>query len=94
MRVVALDTHDGYREGEEYDVPEHRARKLIRKGLVKAGPVPKNKMAPPSENKADPIKAVGTGHTLSSSPAARASQRTTLKLSDSGARRRRGESSP
>lgn len=70
MRVVALDTHDGHREGDVYDVPEHRALKLIAKGLVKAGPVPLNKMAQASENKENPLPAVGEVVTLSSLPAA------------------------
>lgn len=70
MRVVALDTHDGYREGDEYEVPEHRAAKLIRKGLVKAGPLPQNKMAPPLANKENPTPAVGADAIASFSPAA------------------------
>jgi hypothetical protein len=72
MRVIALDRHDKYYEGDQYEVPPHIAEKLIRKGLVKAGPVPLNKMAPPSENKQNPLPAVGVDRTSSALPAARA----------------------
>jgi hypothetical protein len=71
MRVIALDRHDKYHEGDQYEVPPHIAEKLIRKGLVKAGPVPQNKMAPPSENKENPMPAVGVDRTSSALPAAR-----------------------
>lgn len=84
MQVIALDTHDGHKEGDVYDVPEHRARKLIQKGLVKIGPIPKNKMAPPTDNKANPTPAVGVAPIASSLPAAQASPLTIAKPSAPG----------
>lgn len=85
MKVTALDTHDGHREGDMYEVADAVAVKLIRKGLVKAGPVPLNKMAPPSDNKSNPTSAAGKAHTSSSSPAAPAlAQATPIPLDDGG----------
>ena len=84
MKVIALDTHDGHREGDVYEVPEHHAAKLIAKGLVKAGPVPKNKMAPPSDNKENPTRAVGADRTSSLSPAAQALPMPTVIPLDAG----------
>lgn len=84
MRVIALDTHDNYQEGDEYEVSDRVAEQLIRKGLVKAGAVPKNKMAPPSENKADPSEAAGGEQSSSASRAAQASAPTTAKPSTVG----------
>jgi hypothetical protein len=89
MRVIALDTHDGHREGDEYDVPEHRALKLIRKGLVKLGPLPCNKMAEACDNKENPTPAVGAAPIASFSPAAPVSQPPTLNASGTGRRRGR-----
>lgn len=85
MRVTALDTHDGHREGETYEVADHVATKLIRKGLVKAGPVPLNKMAPASDNKQNPSRAVGADMTFAFSPAAPAlANATPIPLDDGG----------
>lgn len=70
MRVIALDTHDGFEEGDVYDIPEHVAEKLIAKGLVKAGPVPQNKMAERHDDKRGPTSAVGAEQPLQLSPAA------------------------
>lgn len=70
MRIVALDTYDNIQEGTEYECPDHQAMRLIAKGLAKAGVVPLNKMAEPSENKGNPSEAVGEVRRSSASPAA------------------------
>lgn len=70
MRVITLDSHDGYEEGDVYEAPEHVATKLIAKGLVKAGPVPENKMAEQGDNKRGPIAAAGPVVPSASLPAA------------------------
>lgn len=90
MRVVALDTHDGHYEGEVYEVSEPQARKLIAKGLVKMGPIPENKMAPPLDNKENPLPAAGAVAIASLSPAAPACPNPIASASGNGAPRRRG----
>lgn len=84
MRVIALDTHDNYVEGDEYEVADRVAEQLIRKGLVKAGKVPQNKMAAKSENKADPSEAAGEEQSSSASRAAPASAKPTAISSAAG----------
>jgi hypothetical protein len=79
MRIVALDTYDNIQEGTAYDCPDHQAHKLIAKGLAKMGPIPQNKMAEPSSNKANPSPAAGEVQPSSASQAARASQQTTAQ---------------
>jgi hypothetical protein len=79
MRIIALDNYDNRVEGEEYDAPDHQAQQLIAKGLAKAGKVPQNKMAPESENKANPSQAAGEERPSSASRAAQASAATTAE---------------
>lgn len=79
MRIVALDNYDNILEGTAYDCPDHQAQRLIAKGLAKAGPVPQNKMAQPSSNKANPSPAAGEGLPSSASQAAQASPQTTAQ---------------
>lgn len=84
MRVIALDGFDNRKEGEEFEVSESQGGKLLAKGLVKLGPVPKNKVAEPSEDKANPSAAGGEARPSSASPAARRSPRTTATPSGAG----------
>jgi hypothetical protein len=84
MRIVALDSYDNIPEGMEYDCPDGQALKLIAKGLAKAGPIPVNKMAEPSENKGNPSEAVGEVRQSSASPAAPASPEPIASESASG----------
>jgi hypothetical protein len=79
MRIVALDNYDNVQEGTSYDCPDHQALKLIEKGLAKMGPVPQNKMAAPSSNKANPSPAAGEAQPSSASQAAQASPQTTAQ---------------
>lgn len=79
MRIVALDNYDNVKEGDCYECPDAQAQKLIKKGLAKAGPVPQNKMAQPSSNKANPSPAAGEALLSSASQAAQASPQTTAQ---------------
>lgn len=73
MRIIALDNYDNHVEGEEYECSNHQAQQLIKKGLAKAAPAPKNKMMPAPQNKADPSSAAGGAQQSSASQAAQAS---------------------
>lgn len=86
MRLIALDNFDTRVEGEEFEVSDKQGEQLIRKGLAKVGEVPQNKVAEPSENKADPSEAAGEGQSSSASRAAPASKRATAKKSAAGAK--------
>lgn len=79
MRVIALDNFDNRREGEEFDCPDRQAEQLRKKGLVKIGPKPKNKMAPEPDNKSNPTVTAGKAKQSSASPAVRVSGKKTAQ---------------
>lgn len=82
MKIQALDKYDNVEEGTVYDCPDAQATKLIAKGLaqeVKTAPTPPNKMASPSENKANPSADDGKGQPSSASEAAPASRAKTAQ---------------
>jgi hypothetical protein len=89
MKVIATQNFDGYRKGDEPDLPSHYAKAVVKKGLAKmAGPY-ENKMMGNLDNKG-PLPAAGAPS--SASQAAQASPQTTARPSAPGARvRRRGE---
>lgn len=86
MELIAIEPHDGHTPGDRYEAPDRQAKQLIEKGLAKAAPAPRNKMAPSGANKANPSPAAGRARTSSASPAARRSPAKTSNASGSGAR--------
>lgn len=86
MKVIATQNFDGYRKGDEPDLPTPYAKALVKKGLAKmAGPY-ENKMMGNLDNKG-PSQAAGAQS--SASQAAQALPQTTAKPSAPGARARR-----
>lgn len=81
MRVIALQNFDGYRKGQELDLPTSYARAVIAKGIAKEAPGHLNKMRDGIQNKG-PSRTAGAPS--SASRAVRASQQTTARSSDDG----------
>lgn len=85
MKVLTLEPVNTYPPGVVIEVTEREGKQLIEKGLVKAAPVPQNKMAAEGANKDNPSPAAGSAPTSSASPAAPRSPRKTATRSAAGA---------
>jgi hypothetical protein len=94
IKVIALDSFDGFHPGDETDVPERQANQLVARGLAKMAAPPRNKMAPPALNKSSPTPAGGEDVQPFALPPAHLSQQATASLSGDGVPVKRGPGRP
>lgn len=85
VKMIAIEPINGLHPGDAFECGNREAGQLIARSLArKAAPEHRNKMAPPSSNKKDPIEAAGEVPPSAASQAARALQATTATPSRRG----------